>query len=87
MSEISGFFISFNAKDQEIVKKRFEQLGFDYDIDGIKEFILSSCKGKYKKKNNGDVIIDMIKENPEIISSAVDIGRKILSKKIKNAFS
>lgn len=80
--EIPGYFITFNYEEEKILSKFFESIGFDFDIDGIKEFLLNCAKNR-KQKSSSDNLIQTIIDNPEVINQAWDFGKKITDKIFK----
>lgn len=70
--QIEGIFLSFTPGQSDFLSKRLPALGYDYDIDGVKSFLLdcarSRKKGTDSRSRINRLLDDMeskMRENPQ----------------------
>lgn len=86
-SQISGWFLSFSAKEMSFICKGLEEFGYTPDIEGLKKYIIDSMQPvdePQEKQGAADRVLhqveDFIKNNPESVNAYYNMGKSFINK-------
>jgi hypothetical protein len=80
LKAIEGIFLCFTNEEKEIIQGAFEDLGYEFTPDGIKDFILDSIEADNKESKPGAIdtlvgqVADAVKRNPDQVRAYASLA-------------
>ena len=90
LKAIEGFFLCFTNEEKEIIEQAFQDLGYEFSPDGIKDYVLDTIEADNKESKPGAIdtlvgqVAEAVKKNPEQVRAYASLAGSFVKNIIKH---